>query len=129
MQTNLKFLNSRQDVIAQNIANANVPGYKARDIKTPDFGKVMSEMGANKMSTSSVKLATTEPGHISGNTSFGDFRTVVNSTSEGEVTPSGNSVVLEDEVMKMSKTGLEYQQTTDLYRKMIEMIKTAIGNV
>ncbi len=128
MQTNLKYLNERQDVLSQNIANANVSGYMAKDLKAPDFKGALDQASASA-NTSSVRLATTAEGHISGNGSSGNFATVTKSRREGEITPNGNNVVLEDEVLKMSKNNLEYQQTADLYRKMLDMIKTAIGNV
>ena len=120
MQSNLNYLSSRQTVLAQNIGNANTPGYEAKDVKKPDFAKLLS-------GTHSSGLATTNPAHISG-TGFAGGKKVIDSKSF-EVSPTGNKVVLEDETMKMSQTGMEYQETTNLYRKMMEMLKTAIGNV
>ena len=49
--------NARQKVIASNIANADTPGYKAKDIKFDNFLK------------KEVKLVTTDPKHISRNNS------------------------------------------------------------
>jgi len=45
-----------------------------------------------------------------------------------ETSPTGNKVVLEEQVLELTKTGMEYQETTNIYRKMLEMIKTSIGN-
>lgn len=112
-------------MIAQNIANANVPGYKARDLVKPRFSDSLEKV---TMSTATTKLSATDPGHIQGGMSTTSFQTTTKPNSVGDESISGNSVVLEEEVMKMSKNNLEYQQTTDLYRKMLEMIKTAIGN-
>jgi flagellar basal-body rod protein FlgB len=122
MQSNLNYLSSRQSLIAQNIANANTPGYEGKDLKKPDFASFMQSSA-----TTTGSLTQTNGNHISGMNAASKYTKV---TSEGfEVTPSGNQVVLEDEVMKLSRTGLEYQETTSMYRKMIEMMKTAIGNV
>lgn len=125
MQANLSYLTERQDVLSQNIANANVPNYKAKDLKPMDFSDYMA--GGSK-STVGVQLANTEPGHIAGTGNASNSTAAKAATKSFEVTPTGNSVVVEDEVLKMSKNNLEYQQTADLYKKMLEMIKTAIGN-
>ena len=123
MQSNLNYLSSRQTVLAQNIANANTPGYEAKDLKRPDFASFMQANSA----TTTGSLTQTNSNHISGMNVATQYKKV---SSEGfEITPSGNKVVLEDEVMKLSRTGMEYQETTGMYRKMIEMLKTAIGNV
>lgn len=124
MQQNLSYLNQRQDVLSQNVANANVPGYEAKDLKPLSFQSYMTGTGHQ----SEVKVQTTNANHISGTNHAGNYPMVRQDRKAGEVTPTGNNVVIEDEVLKMSKNSLEYQQTTNLYRKMIEMLKTAIGN-
>jgi flagellar basal-body rod protein FlgB len=122
MQSNLNYLGSRQTVIAQNIANANTPGYEAQDLKKPDFASFMASS-----TTTTGSLKQTNSNHIAGMNSASKYKKVA---SNGfEITPSGNRVVLEEEVMKLSRTGMQYQETTGMYRKMIEMLKTAIGNV
>ena len=44
-----------------------------------------------------------------------------------EVTYSGNAVTLEQELMKANQTATDYELTTNLYRKNIQMIKDALG--
>ncbi len=127
MQANLSYLNQRQDVLAQNVANANVPGYQGKDLKAPDFSQFMSNAMGGASSTSHIQLAATEPGHISGTGNASNIDAVTVTNKGGEVTPTGNNVVLEDEMLKISKNNLEYQQTTGLYSKMLALIKTAIG--
>lgn len=53
---NLTLYSQRSDLIASNIANADTPGYKARDI---DFRAVLAKAGGDN-----VRLATTNPGHL-----------------------------------------------------------------
>ena len=60
-QTALNLQAHRQQLIASNIANADTPNYKAKDV---DFRAALQ--GALKASTSAVALATTQPGHIQG---------------------------------------------------------------
>jgi flagellar basal-body rod protein FlgB len=45
-----------------------------------------------------------------------------------EAAPTGNSVVLEEQMMKLAETQMDYRLTTNLYRKNVELLKTAIGN-
>jgi flagellar basal-body rod protein FlgB len=120
MQSNINYLTTRQDVLSQNVANSSTPGYETVDIKKPDFSSYLSK-------SSGAGLVTTNSNHISGtkNASGGN---IIESKSF-ETKPTGNRVVLEEEMLKITKNSMEYQQTTNIYRKMIEMFKTAIGNV
>ena len=120
MNKNMSYLNSRQDVLSQNVANANTPGYKAKDLKEIDFAEMLTPSASG--------LSVTDPRHISGVTGSagGNFGSEVSPTYE--VTPTGNQVVLEEEVMKISKTTMEYQQTSGIYRKMLSMLKMALGD-
>lgn len=40
---------------------------------------------------------------------------------------SGNVVTLEEEMMMTAQTAIDFQLTTNLYKKHISMIKTALG--
>ena len=60
-QTALNLQAHRQQLIASNIANADTPNYKAKDV---DFRAALQ--GALKAATSTVPLATTQSGHIQG---------------------------------------------------------------
>ena len=44
-----------------------------------------------------------------------------------EVTPNGNAVTLEDEMMKVTSNQLDYQAVTTLYARSIKLIRTALG--
>src|SRR4051812_68261 len=61
----LKLQAKRTEVIADNLANVDTPGYKARDI---DFRAAMASAGG---ADSPVKLTTTNPGHVSTDSSSG----------------------------------------------------------
>jgi flagellar basal-body rod protein FlgB len=45
-----------------------------------------------------------------------------------EISPDGNSVVLEQQMMEASSTQANYQVATELYRKYIGMMKLALGS-
>jgi flagellar basal-body rod protein FlgB len=122
MKHKLQYMNERQRTLAQNVANANTPGYKSQDVKM-DFDSIL-----RAKSSSSVSLATTHSGHIkpkSSGMTAGGFKHFNPETSE--ITPNGNNVVLEEEVLKLQKNNMDYQMTTDLYKKMSALIKIGLG--
>lgn len=120
MRGRMAFLSARQTVLAENVANASTPGYVARDVEEPDFAAIASgETGANTMTI-------TNPMHISSaGTPTGNFR--IKDMPGAQSTPNGNSVVLEDQMMKVSSTQMDYATVTQLYRKALSMIRMAAG--
>lgn len=121
MQQKLRYMSERQRIIAQNIANANTPGYKTKDVKM-DFGDMVSAK------SNTVKLAVTNSKHIQPNKPSGGTKFTLIEPDTSEMTPNGNNVVMEDELMKMQGNNLDYQTTTELYRKMAKMMRTALGD-
>jgi flagellar basal-body rod protein FlgB len=120
MADRMTWLGSRQKVLAENIANADTPGYIAKDLKAPSFrDALLAHAGP-------LSLAVTEPGHISGNhRPVADASVVADRNAERS--PSGNGVSLEDQMIKVSQTASDYQMATNLYRRQLGMIHTAIG--
>lgn len=133
LQEKMSWLNRRQVVLAENLANANTPGYKPHDIKEPDFKGLMSQYSKH-----SVALKTTQPGHMSGANA-----TVLTSTNSGsslgsssdgkirvkpqETQPNGNGVSVENEMVKMTQSQIDYNTLLGIYRKHVGMINTVLG--
>ena len=112
----IAWLTQRQGVIAQNIANADTPNYQAKDLAPIDFKNTLA-MKLAPTRTSALHLAST---HGSG---------AARESAEQkpyEVTPSGNSVSIEEQMQKASTTGIDFQMITTLYQKNIGLIKTAL---
>src|SRR5580692_3919767 len=116
MTQRMTWLNERQSVLAQNVANADTPNYKPRDLKAPSFAELVG--GQN----SRLQLASTQPNHLTGAGAASQFRQEVDRNIE--LSPSGNGVSLEDEMLKVSGTATDYQLTTTLYKQHIAMLKT-----
>lgn len=117
----MSWLNQRQAVLANNIANADTPGYKPRDVETVDFSRLVAEASRG------ISISTTNIKHLSGSIrSSGAFRVSVQSNIY-ETTPSGNSVVLEEQLMKVSQTVMDHRITAGLYAKHLGMLKMALG--
>lgn len=124
MNTKLKYHSARQAELAQNIANVDTPGYKATDVETPDFKKLVA--GSGNPSARNLRLSATQAGHISGNTKNVSFR-VVKRHDTYDLNPDGNNVSVEEEMMKASENQAEYTKVLNLYRKTTDLFKTALG--
>ena len=123
MQTNMSYLGAKQDVMAENISNSNTPGYDVKTIAPLDFKSVLGG------TASKVTMAATSANHFAGSSSKANSAYDVGSDRNPfEITPTGNKVVLEQEMMKLAENNMEYQQTTSVYRKMLSMMKMALGD-
>lgn len=114
MEQKMHWLSARQTVLSENVANADTPGYRPRDLKPFE------------LASGTLALAQTNAGHLTGSNAS---RTpvAVRDTSIIETSPDGNQVSLEDQLTKVADTGMDYQMLTNLYRKQISMFKTALG--
>lgn len=113
MKHRMSYLGERQALLSKNIANANTPHYKAQDLAPMEGG------------SHQLKLYMTNPRHISLNMGSADFKQIERDTFE--TTPMGNNVVLDEEMVKVSQNNMEYQETTNLYKKWGGLLKTAIN--
>jgi flagellar basal-body rod protein FlgB len=120
----LGYLNQREQVIAQNVANSDTPGYTPNDLKPfildSGPGSAM-QMALAPVQTNAAHLAGTAP-RSSG--SSGGFKS--QATPDSETRLDGNQVVLEEEMMKMSDARLNYDTALGLYQKSLSMIQLAI---
>jgi flagellar basal-body rod protein FlgB len=121
LRERMTWLHQRQDLLSQNVANADTPGYVARDLKPLDFEKAMQDSGSGS------SLMTTNARHIgismSHSTSFDDV-----AAPDTEASPNGNAVSLEMEMIKVSDTQAQFQAAANLYAKAMTLMKTAIGH-
>jgi flagellar basal body rod protein FlgB len=68
----------------------------------------------------------TNPGHIiKAGSDPGGFGS--RQLNNFEVTPEGNGVTLEDEMMKVTANQMDYQAVTTLYSRSVRIIKLALG--
>jgi flagellar basal-body rod protein FlgB len=124
LRTQMKWHAARQSVLAENIANADTPGFQARDLVRVDHERrvdVPRSGGVAAVRTDSKHLSSA-PVSLSQSSQFEGRR-----QETFEVTPEGNSVVLEEEVMKMTANQLDYQTVSSLYQKSLSMLRTAVG--
>lgn len=125
MKMKLNYLSARQEVLAKNIANADTPDYKARDVSAPDFSKVLA--GTPGHSAQNLPMATTHTGHIAMSNNHGGVM-VIEREKTDELNPNGNNVSIEEEMSKVAANQGQYAMALNIYSKTISMFKTAIGN-
>jgi flagellar basal-body rod protein FlgB len=116
----MTWLNQRQDVLSQNVANADTPRYVARDLKALDFDRMV---GA---AASGTKMTATNARHFAISSQHGG-KFEDHETPDQESDPNGNAVSLEVEMIKVSDTQAQFQAAANLYSKAMTMMKTAIG--
>jgi flagellar basal-body rod protein FlgB len=121
LRERMTWLHQRQDVLSQNVANADTPGYVARDLKALDFESALNgaSTGSQMRTTNSRHIAMT-PSHMD---KFDDQETPDQASN-----PNGNSVSLEMEMIKVADTQAQFQAAANIYAKAMTLMKTAIGH-
>jgi flagellar basal-body rod protein FlgB len=109
------WLSSRDELIAANVANANTPNFKASDLQP--FSAVLDSSQISMVSTSPLDIAP------SGD-DLPQARAVENDSSES--TLSGNTVHIEDEMMKLSEVNRDYALTTNIKRVIHQMMMAVL---
>ena len=105
----------RQKLIAQNVANADTPGFRARDL---------AGFAETYRSRVSIEMRGTRPGHLTGNSWGGAER--IEDTG-GEPAPNGNTVSLEEEMIRVAATRREFDMSLAVTRSAMSLIRTSLG--
>ena len=126
LRTRLQWAQARQRVLAENIANADTPNFRARDLTPPKFEAPVAATAGTAAPLTTVSLARTEDGHIAG-IGQGDTPFRSERSAGYEVRPTGNAVNLEQEMMKVAANQMDYQAVAALYSRSLGLLKTALG--
>jgi flagellar basal-body rod protein FlgB len=117
----MRWHQTRQGLLAENVANAETPGYRGRDLKQYDFA---DRVGA--MSSTSISTMATQKMHFSVSSGeAGGFN--AQRMANFEITPEGNGITLEDEMMKVTTNMMDYQAATTIYQKSVRILRVALG--
>ncbi len=121
LTSKMRWHQARQSVLAENVANADTPGFTANELKPFDMIEEKSRADYLPLTTTA-----TQPAHFmaysttsAGYAQIGDNRY--------EITPSGNGVTLEDQMTKVAENQMDYQTVTALYTRSIGILKIALG--
>ena len=116
----LKLRSQRMEVLASNIANADTPGYKARDI---DFKAVLSSYQGGS-APASKGMKTTHERHLGGNASSLGATTLYRTPLQPSI--DGNTVDGHVEKGKFMENALQYQATLNFVDGRIQSLRKAI---
>jgi len=116
----LGFHNARQRVIAENVANANTPGYTPSDISQGQFERVLAGQAR-----SASGLRVTDPRHFGGTDPGVAGQLRPERTPDSETTANGNSVVIEEQMVRANENRMRFETALSLYQKSLNLIRTA----
>jgi flagellar basal-body rod protein FlgB len=130
LKSRLGYLTERQKLVAQNVANADTPGYRPSDLKPYSFqASLMNQSsgaayrGGPSAPTSGVAMMATSAAHMAPAKAPSAWRET--SGTDSEVTLDGNAVSLEDQMLKMTDARMNYDAAISFYQKSMNMLRQA----
>lgn len=109
----------RQEVLAENVANANTPKFVPSDVKAFNFKAVLNNTNP------AVQVAVTNPMHVQP--VITDPQTVIRDRKDFESSADGNAVILEEQMAKVGEAKTAYETAASLFQKQYKMLRTALG--
>lgn len=109
----MAWLDRRAAVLAENIANADTPGWKSRDLQP--FTAALSQAGVSPLRTNPLHLAGTVAGDPAAR------------VLSGEAAPDGNAVRIDVELTKLADTETAQTLASNLWKSYIGLFRTALG--
>jgi flagellar basal-body rod protein FlgB len=122
LRTKMQWHQERQRVLSENVANSDTPNFKPRDLVEPKFDST----GASAGSPAALALLRTSASHIAPSNGGGQ-NFDLDRKEKFQNRPAGNSVNLEDQMLKISDNQMDYAAVSSLYSKSLHLLKTAIG--
>jgi len=105
----------RHTTVARNIANADTPGFKAEDVQS---------FAENYRKAAFSTMRTTDPRHLDAP----DWSPAARHTAdETGVSPNGNSVSLEEEMLKAAEVKRSHDLSLGIYSSALDLMRTSIG--
>lgn len=122
----MRWLQSNQQVVSENISHSDTPGYTPNKLVEQDFSSLVAKVARVRTGSS---LAGNVVRPAAPNVSFGgnndEFKKVASVVSERRA--DGNGVALEDETMKLASNQMEFALVTGLYKKNHKLMRLALG--
>jgi flagellar basal-body rod protein FlgB len=120
-QTALNLRAARQELLASNIANADTPNYKARDV---DFASALR--GALAGTPSELPAVKTSPMHLEGNSGASLMGAPVMYRKPVQPSADGNTVDMDVERAQFADNALRYEASVMFVNSRLKGILTAI---
>lgn len=110
---------ARQSSIAQNIANADTPGYRPSDLAP--FAEAYREAAGD------IGLRQTRPGHLGSAASAGPLTEILARPVPGATSPNGNGVSIEAEMMKAAEVRQQHDMALSIYQNALGVLRSSLG--
>jgi flagellar basal-body rod protein FlgB len=133
LKSKMGWLNQRQKIVSENVANAQSPGFKPHDLKAQDFQTLLKQYRSQQSGAphqmagsdvSKVGLMRTQGGHI-GSQPSGAGVAGKEVSLDSETTLDGNAVVLEEQMVKMAESRMQFEAAVAFYTKSLAMVRMA----
>ncbi|EGF91169.1 flagellar basal-body rod protein FlgB [Asticcacaulis biprosthecium C19] len=121
LKSRMGWHSDRQKVVAENVANASTPGFKPHDLSPQDFEKMVR----GETPQGNLGLTMTNTQHMAPATPFSPGAKVVLSP-DSETTMDGNAVVLEEQMLRMAESRMQFQAAVGFYEKSMAMMRMAV---
>jgi flagellar basal-body rod protein FlgB len=124
LKSRFTYLNQQQRGIAVNVANSDTPGFVPKDLKTFSYsapGKTITPGGGLALAPVRTNAA-----HLPGRAAATGQTWASQTSPDSEARLDGNQVVLEEQMMKMSKARGDYDAAITFYQKSMSMIQLAL---
>ncbi|MCV2867052.1 FlgB family protein [Defluviimonas sp. WL0002] len=108
---------ARQTLVAQNVANADTPGYRSRDLEA------FSRLFETGMRTG---MRAARPGHIMQQAAAGAHDAEVIAAG-GSLSPNGNDVSLEEEMIRAAAVRQDQDLALSVYRASLGVLRASLG--
>lgn len=125
MKSRMQMLGERQKVIAQNVANVSTPGYVPGDIDQKAFAATLQRMAGKSAGPGRTAMFATQAGHMAPNHGSGAPALSVQKSPDSETTLDGNAVVVEEQMMKIAETRMDFETMVGLYQKSLGLLRLA----
>lgn len=107
---------TRLSAIARNVANADTPGYRAVDAVA---------FQDSYRSTGTLPLQATRLGHLPA--MAGDGGTPLIARSDGNMSPNGNNVSLENEMVAAAGVRRDHDLALTVYKTSLGLLRASLG--
>ena len=120
LRTRMQWHQERQRLLAENVANADTPQFRPRDLAPLNLQAPIGQVAG-------VRLVRTDPSHLGAAAGGGASEFPLQRNLRNDIRPAGNAVNLDEEMMKVAANQIDYQAATTLYTRSLGLLKTALS--
>ncbi len=122
LKARLDMLGERQKVIADNVANVSTPGFVPNDVDTDAFAAAMRAHASGTEGRAGLMLTNAK---LMAPAAGGGVGFTIRSSPDSETTIDGNAVVVEEQMMKIAETRMDFETMVGLYQKSLGLLRLA----